>query len=391
MVADASTRDGGGRLRCVHVIAGLAPHNGGVAYSAPRLCSALREQGVEATIETLQEPGAPEASWITAHPTALARAPLVGRLRFSPNLRAALRARAGTVNVVHSHGLWLMANVYAGEAAQRAGTPLVVSPRGMAAAEALRFSAFQKRAFWAALQKRAYAKAACWHATSAEEAQDIRAFGIDAPIAIVPNGIDLPEAPAEPRPGERHTLLFLSRLHPKKGLATLIDAWARLAPERPDWELVIAGPDEGGHRAELEAKARALSVERVRFCGAIYGAEKQTLLSNAALFVLPTLNENFGLAVAEALAAGTPAVVTKGAPWSGLLAERCGWWIDHGVDALTAALLEATALPAAVRRDMGARGRAWMARDFSWSSVAARMTHTYSWILGRDERPDFIV
>jgi glycosyltransferase involved in cell wall biosynthesis len=107
--------------------------------------------------------------------------------------------------------------------------------------------------------------------------------------------------------------------------------------------------------------------------------------------VLPTLTENFGLAVAEALAAGVPAVVTKGAPWSGLETERCGWWIDHGVEPLEAALRVATALPRAERQEMGLRGRAYVARDFAWEVIAREMISVYRWVVGCSEKPSFVV
>jgi len=203
---------------------------------------------------------------------------------------------------------------------------------------------------WAVFQRPAYARAAVWHATSAAEATDLRAFGISAPIAVIPNGVDVPGEAASHAPvKQRRTLLFLSRIHPKKGLPTLVAAWASVASRCPDWDLVIAGPEEGSHRFELGAQAEALGASRISFVGPLYGAEREALVKESDLFILPTQNENFGIVVAEALAAGVPAIVSKGAPWAGLEAERCGWWIDHGFEAIAAALLEATALSASER------------------------------------------
>ena len=290
--------------------------------------------------------------------------------------------------MVHAHGLWLMPNVDAGRAAQRTGTGLVVSPRGMLAPEALDYSRLKKRLFWHLLQRRAYAGAAAWHATSEQEAAEIRAFGIGAPIAVIPNGIDLPAVLAEhDETKQRRRLLFLSRIHPKKGLPVLLDAWAQLARERPEWDLVIAGADEGGHRAELEARIATEAIPNVTFTGPLYGEGKSALLEDTDLFVLPTRNENFGIAVAEALAAGIPAVVTTGAPWRGLETERCGWWIEQGREPLLAALRQATAFPASERRAMGLRGRDWMARDFGWDRIGAQMGSVYRWLASDGPRP----
>jgi glycosyltransferase involved in cell wall biosynthesis len=164
-----------------------------------------------------------------------------------------------------------------------------------------------------------------------------------------------------------------------------------VAEQRPSWQLVIAGPDENGHRAELETQITKDGVHSVRFLDAVYGNAKAKLLGSSDVFVLPTKNENFGLVVAEALAAGVPAIVTKGAPWSGLEREDCGWWIDQGVEPLISALLQSTALAPSVRRDMGERGRVWMARDFGWDAIAERMLEVYAWCLSKGERPNCMV
>ena len=337
---------------------------------------------------TVRSDGCVERPDLQAFPQFASRTPVLGSLRLSPGLRRAAATQAKRSDVVHAHGLWLMPNVDAGNAAAHARTSLVVSPRGMLANEALEYSSLKKRLFWRLLQRRAYAGAAAWHATSEQEAAEIRAFGIAAPIAVIPNGIDLPDVLAdhdEARP--RRRLLFLSRIHPKKGLPVLLDAWSQIAAERPEWDLVIAGADEGGHRGELEARVATDGIPNIMFTGPLYGEAKTALLKATDLFVLPTRNENFGIAVAEALAAGIPAIVTTGAPWSGLATERCGWWIDQGVAPLVDALREATALPPDQRRAMGLRGRAWMTRDFGWDRIGRQMCAVYKWLAGDGPRP----
>ena len=304
-------------LRAIHVVAGLDPRHGGPAYSVPRLCEALHTCGTDVRILTVRETNTPLESPIAAYPQDFAHIPFLRSLRMSSGLSKAARKAVRASDLVHVHGLWLMPNVYAGQAAAATGRPLIVTPRGMLAPEALAFSARKKRLFWRFLQKPAYARAAVWHATCEAEAEEIRAFGIRAPIAIIPNGIDIPESPTRslPRQTTPHTILFLGRLHPKKGLPDLVAAWSRLAHERSDWILRIVGPDEGGHRVELEKMVHQGGVPRVVFESSVHGAEKAQVLQEADVFVLPTQNENFGLAVAEALAAGVPAIVSHGAPW----------------------------------------------------------------------------
>jgi glycosyltransferase involved in cell wall biosynthesis len=321
-----------------------------------------------------------------------ARVPILRGLRSSQGLSGALRHAAMTTDVIHNHGLWLMPNVSAGRAAAIGPAPLVISPRGMLAPAALAFSRVKKRVFWALLQGPAVRGAACIHATSEQEYQEIRSFGLANPVAIIPNGIDCPELAAQPsrRPATERVVLSLGRIHPKKGLARLVHAWSKIEAGCPGWWLKIVGPSEAGHDLELRALATALGVTRFCIEGPVYGAAKTAVYREADIFVLPTLNENFGLTVAEALAAGTPVISTKNAPWSGLEREGCGWWIDHGVESLAAALANAMELPREALKAMGDEGRRWMARDFSWDRVAHYMVAVYLWLARRTEPPPTI-
>jgi glycosyltransferase involved in cell wall biosynthesis len=182
-------------------------------------------------------------------------------------------------------------------------------------------------------------------------------------------------------------LLSLGRIHPKKGLDRLIRAWVRVESAYPEWRLRIVGPDELGHASQLAALAAELKTQRVSIEGPVAGDAKTAAYREADLFVLPTLNENFGITVAEALAAGTPVIATKGAPWHGLAREGCGWWIDHGVEPLVATLAEAMDMERGVLRAKGAKGRAWMKRDFSWDRVAHDMLDVYGWLSSGSEMP----
>jgi glycosyltransferase involved in cell wall biosynthesis len=318
-----------------------------------------------------------------------ARIPILHGLRNSQALSRALCHASPAADVIHNHGLWLMPNVRAAEAAARGPTPLVISPRGMLAPVALAISRLKKRAFWTLLQRPGVRRAAAIHATSEQEYVDIRGFGLTNPVAIIPNGIDVPALTAQSTaalPAER-VVLSLGRIHPKKGLPRLLHSWSKVEACNSGWWLKIVGSPEAGHDDELRALAMALGLTRVSVEGPIYGDARTTIYRDADLFVLPTLNENFGLTVAEALAAGTPVISTKGAPWSGLEREGCGWWIDHGIEPLTAALARAMALPREVLKAMGNKGREWMMRDFSWDRVANDMLGVYLWLARGAQSP----
>jgi glycosyltransferase involved in cell wall biosynthesis len=315
--------------------------------------------------------------------------PVLRGLRHSSALARSLGEAAPSADIIHNHGLWLMPNVQAGWTARALERPLVVSPRGMLAPAALTFSRLKKRTFWALLQGPALRGAACFHATSEQEYDEIRAFGIAHPVAIIRNGIDIADVSGEQSvvPATERTILSLGRLHPKKGLDRLLQAWVRIEPHHPDWHLRIVGPAERSHDDELRGLSATLGLKRVSIEGPIYGEAKSSAYRDADLFVLSTLNENFGVTVAEALAAGTPVISTKGAPWAGLETEKCGWWIDHGVEPLAAALDRAMTMPREALSAMGGNGRTWMARDFSWDRVAAEMLAVYRWLARGTEAP----
>jgi glycosyltransferase involved in cell wall biosynthesis len=379
-------------LRTVHVVAGLDAVHGGPSYTVPRLCKALVAAGVETTLLSVQAIGkdpsetSEEGYRDRRFAWSYAGTPLLGHLRISSGLGCALRS--SIADVIHNHGLWLMPNAQAGWAATLARTPLVVGPRGMLNPAALEFSSTKKRVFWQVIQGPVIRRAACLHATSEQEYQEIRDFGLTNPVAMIPSGIELPEAETQPvitREVDR-VVLSLGRIHPIKGLDRLVSSWARVEAGHPEWRLRIIGPDERDHADELRALVKKEGLSRVSIEPPIFGNEKRDAYLEADIFVVPSLNENFAVTVAESLAAGTPVIATKGAPWSGLDRMGCGWWIDHGVEPLAAALMTAMAMSRASLKAMGTKGRAWMRRDFSWERVAREMLAVYHW-LSRDADP----
>jgi glycosyltransferase involved in cell wall biosynthesis len=300
----------------------------------------------------------------------------------------ALAEKARHVDVVHNHSLWSMVNVAAGWVVPGKRAKLVVSPRGTLSTWALSRSNRMKRLLWP-LQRRVLAKADLIHATSKAELADIRALGFTAPVAVIPNGIDLPDLKAEMAFGSPilRTLLFLGRIHPTKCVDRLLQVWKTLQDHHAGWQLMIVGGGDPKYVDRIVALAASLGLKRVEFVGPLYGAEKTRAYRAAELFALPSHSENFGMAVAEALAHGCPAIVSKGAPWAGLEVEGCGWWVKHDVESLTQTLDTAMSQPAARLACMGRKGRDWMERDFAWKSVAQRMDAAYHWIVHGGDLP----
>jgi len=252
-----------------------------------------------------------------------------------------------------------------------------------------------KKLFWPLLQKQALHTAHCLHATSILEYEDIRRMGFRQPVCLVPNGIDLPEKTATLEE-KRKEILYLGRLHPTKGLDNLLNAWSKLEREFSTWCLIIAGPDASYGKGDqyalyLKDLVRKLNLKHVRFPGALYGEAKYQAYRAASLFVLPTRSENFGMSVAEALASGTPTIVTKGAPWKDLESHGAGWWIPIGVEPLTDCLRAAMRLNALQLFEMGGVGRVWMGKDFSWNDIGLRMLEAYQWLTMETARPGHVI
>jgi glycosyltransferase involved in cell wall biosynthesis len=299
------------------------------------------------------------------------------------------QAASGGVDIMHSHSLWMMPNVYPGAASRQGTCKLVVSPRGTLSAWALRRRAVQKRVFWRLLQGPALRSAACFHATAESEYEDIRRMGFTQPLCVLPNGVDLPPLNKATTDGPRQ-LLFLGRIHPQKGVEVLVHAWHSVAERFPEWKLTMVGPGEPRYVGCLRALVAQWGTERIEFPGPLYGEDKVAAYRRASLFVLPTFSENFGMAVAESLASGTPVIVTRAAPWAGLEQHRAGWWIETGVDPLIACLEQALSMPPPRLEEMGRAGHAWMKRDFSWPRIGRQFLETYQWLLDGGPTPEWV-
>jgi glycosyltransferase involved in cell wall biosynthesis len=182
------------------------------------------------------------------------------------------------------------------------------------------------------------------------------------------------------------TAIFVGRLYPVKGLPLLLNAWGQARPSA--WQLRIVGPDQAGHRAELETLVRKLGLESsVEFCGPLNGQALREAYQSAELFILPSHSENFGMVIGEALAYGLPIITTHGTPWELLEQERCGWWVPVNVASIAAALDDATKRPADELAAMGARGQRVGSERFSWNKITRDFIACYEWILGRESKP----
>lgn len=318
------------------------------------------------------------------------------RLYIAPRYRQQLQERILSFkpNIIHDHGLWGPLNWNSTRLAIKNEIPLVISTRGTLTTWALKYKGLKKKIVWNLFQKDILCAAKLLHTTSFAEAEQLRQIGLRNPIAVIPNAIQLPEESefsAERSSNSPEKIaLFLSRIHPVKGLLNLIQAWHVSRPA--GWRLSIVGPNENGHRSEVERLVNDLGLSGViDFVGAVTSTEKWDYYRRANLFILPSYSENFGLVIAEALATGLPVITTQNTPWKALQEHQCGWWINSDDTALAEAISQATSLTNSQLTDMGRRGIALIKNEYQWESAAQKMIKAYQWVLGNEHRPDFII
>lgn len=379
-------------MRVLQIVPRIATESSGPSTSVPSLCRALAERGDDVELFAL-EPAAAKPIFDRVRYFPCAALPFAHRLGWSPRMRQALERESRAFDVVHTSSLWMMPNIYPGLVRERGDSKLVVSPRGTLSAWSRARSKLRKAIVWRLGQRAALEAADCIHATSVEELRDIRRMGLKTPVALIPNGVDCPESFVErDESRSRRTCLFLARIHPKKGVDRLLEAWRRLAADFPAWDCKIAGPLDSAYAQQVQADAGRSSEARVEFLGEVRGEAKARLFRAADLYVLPTHSENFGISVAEALSHGVPSIVFRGAPWEGLNEQGAGWWIEPDLEVLTNKMREAMQMSDAQRAAMGRRGHAWVRAEFAWPGLAARMQRVYRWLsdAGSLERPECV-
>jgi glycosyltransferase involved in cell wall biosynthesis len=350
----------------------LDPRYGGPATRTMMLASALTAAGVEVAVWTRDSSAVDTKGWKHGTPAQ----------RWSGDLRKALSS-FGRPEIIHDSGVWLPHNHSLARISRSMQVPRVVNPAGSLQPWALRHKAVKKKVGWLVYQRRDILSAQMLVASSEWEAEHLNKLGLSVPVSVIHHGVEHPgPAGSVPQRGSKKVALFLSRLHVVKGLPMLIAAWGRVQPS--NWELRIAGPDEGGHRAVVEnAVSEAGLTNDVTFLGAVTGAEKSKAYFDADLFILPSYSESFGNVVAEALAHGLPVLTTTGTPWREIVTRGCGWMVRPTVDDLEAGLRLATALDRGALQAMGAKGSEWMQTDFSWEAAARRHLDLYSTVIAR--------
>ena len=378
------------------VLSHLDPRFGGLSTAVPELSRQIASESgcmvrlaafcsPDETSSSEQVPELPVTRWPTSR----------RRWLLDSQLRQAFSVLISTGTGVHIHGLWEQSTISAARAASRCRIPYILSAHGMLEPWALRQKALKKRVYAALVERRILERASCLHALTPAEAEDYRRFGCTAPIAVIPNGVTVPDRISpdlflrqHPELLGKRLVLFLSRLHKKKGLDLLVESWRDVSRNFPDARLIIAGPDLDGARSRVESRLVNLGIDRsVVLPGMLRDELKWSALAAAEGYVLPSFSEGLSMSVLEAMGAGLPVLISRQCNLPEIEAIGAGRVIPTDARALTHSLTEMLHRSPQANATIGRHGRNHILRHFSWASAAAEMSRVYRWISEGGEVP----
>jgi glycosyltransferase involved in cell wall biosynthesis len=383
--------------------------NGGIFEAERRLQPTLHTEA-EVEVEVLSPRDSNTAADLdTWKPLVPRTFPIVGPevFDFAPGFARALYETGA--DLAYMAGLWKYPSLVLHRWSGRTGKPVVIAPHGMLDPWALRNSGWKKNIAKMLFQNAQLQKASCLRAVSLSEAESIRGYGLKNPICVISYGIDVPEVGAKaghPKiPRDRKVLLFLGRIHPKKGLVNLLDAWGEFQKRDKNWRLVLAGWDQGGHEAELKKQATALGISwsdqtleqavasdsSLLFMGPQFGSDKTACYETCDAFILPSFSEGLPMAMLEAWAHGKPGLITPHCNIPEGFAAGAAIRVEPTAASLGEGLRELASMSGADLQTMGGRGRKLVLNRFSWPELAREMKRVYEWVLGGGPRPGCVM
>lgn len=373
-------------MKIVHVISSIDPSMGGPQAVVMRLAAAQAALGhsvhivsygsvsVERQVAEIGAaiPGFDELLWHILPP------PSVLETVLATQGYRLLKKVLALADFVHLHGVWEPVLARAARVARARSIPYCVCPAGMLDHWSMQQKSLKKRVALAVGQRAMLNGAQFIHALNQDEVNLMRPLNLSAPCTIIPNGVFADEFEHLPDPvvGDTPYILFLSRLHYKKGLDILADAFRIVADAWPNVDLVVAGPDGGAEDAFRKSIATYGLQNRVRMTGPLYGDAKMQALSSAFCFCLPSRQEGFSIAITEALACGKPVVITDACHFPEVQQANAGVVVPLAADAVASGLLRLLERPQ-LAHNMGRNGRNLVLSTYTWPKIAAMTLAAY--------------
>lgn len=316
-------------------------------------------------------------------------------LGISPALILEKKNATSNFDIIHQHGVFLPISIFTKSISNK--VKVLISPHGLLEPERMKMQSIKKKIARFLFENSNIRNCSCLVACSEQEALNLDALNFDVPIVILPNGIEesflnkkttLEEKISfrikKKIPIDKKILLFISRIHPLKGLELLLEVVAKMKIKfaKSNWLLVIAGIDEDSHEEHLMKQVKFYEIEDiVQFVGPVFDEEKILMYDISSTFILPSINENFGIVVVEALARGIPVITTRNTPWEDLEHNNCGWWIDRTENEMSKTINKLISTDAGELLSMGKSGKLLVKNEYLWSSIAKQSINLYNWVL----------
>ncbi|MDM8306084.1 glycosyltransferase [Phocaeicola salanitronis] len=374
-------------MKVLQTIASFGSHDGGISTCTYDLLSAMHHIGYSTDLLTLQSAdlmGNGEA-WIKALSN-----DVITPYGYSRNIQRFLAQ--SDYELYHTNGMWLYCNHATCRIARKKNRPYIITPHGMLYPQALARSAWKKKLMLTIGGVNKDLKLAdCIHCTCMEEMKYYRDLGYKNPVAVIPNPVPVPSFIDELMNERKIKRIgFLGRLHPRKNVEALLDAWMLLGIKVKDAQLVIMGKGDFAYEKMLKEKVKESGMMNVEFAGFVNGREKFERLASLTALCVPSDFENFGMIVTEALSVGTPVIASLGTPWQELNTEHCGYWIDADVKTLSETIEQVLSLPENEIRRMGENGKRLVQERYQDAQVAQMIVQLYDWLITGGKKPMFI-
>ena len=373
-------------MKILSFVSSLDMSSGGPSRSVPMLVKGLAELGVDITLMTIRS----ENMNIHALEGTTAKLKVLSP-SFSRKEIAKYLADE-RFELIQIQSVWEMPYHKVILEARKQNIPYIVTPRGMLEPWSLSQKKWKKKLAWWLYQRNDVQKSACVFTTAKMEAEHVCKLGITTRKAVIPNGIETDAYPCKSSvEGVKKQVLFLSRVHVKKGIELLFEAWKRLHSDYVDWQLLVIGNGEAEYIHSLENRVESLGLkDSIKILPPVFGEAKIKVYQESAIFCLPSFSENFGMVIAEAMSCGTPVITTTNCPWEILNETNTGWCVDLSVENLEHALREAMGMDANALYDIGQRASKLIYDNFDYRSVTRKTLRLYEWLLNSGEKPEFV-